>query len=96
MVDAYSRNVTPSAVLPTDRLPLIAKFNYVIKAALVVSFTIAIFFPPDVLDGKAIAANNRSDADEVRLRHSIYPAIYETMTRYLSPQLLLRHSLYLL
>ena len=49
-----------------------------------------------VLDGKAIAANNRSDADEVRLRHSIYPAIYEAMPRYLSPQLLLRRSLYLL
>ena len=49
-----------------------------------------------VLDGKAIAANNRSDADEVRLRHSIYPAIYHAMTRYLSPQLLLRRSLHLL
>lgn len=43
-------------MLPTDRLPLIAKFNYVIKAALVVSFTIAIFFPPDVLDGKAMGS----------------------------------------
>ena len=29
-----------------------------------------------VLDGKTIAANNRSDADEVLLRRSVYPAIY--------------------
>ena len=33
-----------------------AKFNYVVKAALVLSFVIAIFFPPDVLEGKAMGS----------------------------------------
>ncbi|MFT4989310.1 MAG: hypothetical protein ACI9BK_002084 [Acidimicrobiales bacterium] len=33
-----------------------AKFSYVVKAALVVSFAIAIFFPPEVLDGKAMGS----------------------------------------
>ena len=46
-----------------------------------------------VLDGKTIAANSRSDADEVLLRRHVYPAIYPPpIPCYLSPQLLLRRS----
>ena len=45
-----------SAVLGLDRKTLMARFNYLVKAALVVSFAIAIFFPPDVLEGKAMGS----------------------------------------
>lgn len=37
-------------------MPNMAWFNYLVKAALVISFAIAIFFPPDVLDGKAMGS----------------------------------------
>jgi hypothetical protein len=38
-----------------------------------------------VLDGRAIAANSRSGADEVLLRYSTCPTIYQATPRYLSP-----------
>lgn len=53
---AYSSDVTDSAVLRTDRLPMMAQLNYFVKAALLLSFVIAIFFPPDVLEGKAMGS----------------------------------------
>ena len=46
----------PTKVLVTDRWPAMAKFNAVIKAALYIAFFIAIVFPPDVLDGKAMGS----------------------------------------
>lgn len=44
----------PTRVLDHDVHPLAAKANAAVKAALVLSFVIAIWFPPDVLDGKAM------------------------------------------
>jgi len=43
-------------VLGTDRLSAMAWFNYVVKVALLISFAIAIFFPPEVLEGKAMGS----------------------------------------
>ena len=83
------RSADPVFALCSVRAPLVSVEGYT-------SHAIHLLPQLGVLDGKAIAANNRSDADEVRLRHSIYPAIYEAMPRYLSPQLLLRRSLHLL
>lgn len=45
-----------SRVLTIDRMPAMARFNAVVKSALVLSFAIAIFFPPDVLEGKAMGS----------------------------------------
>ena len=52
----YSHGVSLSAVLATDRLPWMQRFNYLVKAALIVSFAIAIFVPLDVLEGKAMGS----------------------------------------
>ncbi len=38
-----------------DKLPATQVFNYVVKAALFASFFVAIFFPPEVLEGKGMA-----------------------------------------
>lgn len=46
---------SPTKVLDYDRLRWVEVTNYVIKALLVLSFVIAIFFPPDVLEGKGMA-----------------------------------------
>lgn len=46
----------PTAVLDKDRLPAMAWLNYFVKAALAIAFFIAIFFPPDVLEGKAMGS----------------------------------------
>ena len=43
-------------MLSADRLPLMAALNYAIKAALVIAFTIAIVFPPEALEGKAMGS----------------------------------------
>lgn len=43
-----------SAVLDFDRKRWVEIANYVIKAALILSFVIAIFFPPDVVEGKGM------------------------------------------
>ncbi len=43
-----------SAVLDWDRKRWVEIANYVIKAALVASFAIAIFIPPDVVEGKGM------------------------------------------
>lgn len=45
----------PSAVLAWDRTRWVAIANCVIKALLILSFVIAIFFPPDTLEGKGMA-----------------------------------------
>lgn len=51
-----SKTVEPTKVLDTDRWPMMAKFNAVVKAALVIAFFVAIVFPPDVLEGKAMGS----------------------------------------
>ena len=43
-----------SAVLTWDRKRWVEVANYAIKAALVLAFAIAIFFPPDVVEGKGM------------------------------------------
>ena len=45
---------TPTGVLRLDRERWVAGANLVIKVALFLSFFIAIVFPPDVIEGKAI------------------------------------------
>lgn len=45
-----------SRVLAFDQQPAMARFNAGVKAALAVAFAIAIFFPPDVLEGKAMGS----------------------------------------
>lgn len=41
-------------VLATDRLPLMMAINYGVKAALFLSFFVALVFQPDVVEGKAM------------------------------------------
>ena len=43
-------------MLAKDRLQTMAWFNYLVKAALFLAFFFAIFFPPEVVEGKAIGA----------------------------------------
>ena len=46
----------PSAVLDTDRTRWVEYANYAVKVLLVLAFVIAIFFPPDVVEGKGMGA----------------------------------------
>jgi len=41
-------------VLQLDRQPTMAWLNYAVKAAIFAAFAIAIFFPPEVVEGKAM------------------------------------------
>ena len=80
----------PVFALCPVRAPLVSVEGYTLHA-------IHLLPQLGVLDGKTIAANNRSDADEVLLRRHVYPlSTPRPMPRYLSPQPLLRRSLYLL
>ena len=70
----------PVFALCPVRAPLVSVEGYTLHA-------IHLLPQLGVLDGKTIAANNRSDADEVLPRRHVYPAIYHPpMPRYLSPQ----------
>lgn len=46
--------MSATRVLSLDRKPVTRWFNYAVKAALFAAFFIAIFFPPAVLEGKAM------------------------------------------
>lgn len=50
-----ANSANSSAVLDYDRARWVEIANYVVKALLVLAFVIAIFFPPDVLEGKGMA-----------------------------------------
>jgi len=55
MTQTTTVDASRATVLDYDRERWVEIANYVIKAALVLSFVIAIFFPPDVLEGKGMA-----------------------------------------
>ena len=59
----------PVFALCPVRAPLVSVEGYTLHA-------IHLLPQLGVLDGKTIAANNRSDADEVLRRRRVYPAIY--------------------
>ena len=49
-----TRILEPTRVLELDRTSWAAAINYVVKAALFSAFFVAIFFPPEVVQGKAM------------------------------------------
>ena len=49
-----TRTLEPTRVLELDRTSWASAINYAVKAALFIAFFVAIFFPPEVVQGKAM------------------------------------------